>query len=230
LLSAISVGIGTVRLLQETPGCDVFLNMMEWTWLWCISTKSCNISCWLAELLSRLLLAWHLMLLAACCSLLNLNTQDSSLSNYSILPCMLRAALCSWGVLLWEMLTGSRAYAGMAAPAVVCQVAVLKRGLAIPKNLPAALDDLLRRALSSEPEVRPSFAEVVTVLTRFVQHSRAVDWEEWQAAVEAAHVEDRAAAAAAAAAGEASPQSDAAAGQGDCCAAAPAAAPAGSCE
>jgi hypothetical protein len=160
---------------------------------------------------------------AAFCSTLII--QDSSLSNNFILLCMLRAALCSWGVLLWEMLTGSRAYAGMAAPAVVCQVAVLKRGLAIPKKLPAALDDLLRRALSPEPEVRPSFAEIVTVLTQFVQQSRTVDWEEWQAAVETAHAEDRAAAAAAAAAGEASPQSDAAS---DRCAAA--AAPAGSSE
>lgn len=122
------------------------------------------------------------------------------------------ADVYSWGVLLWEMLTGSRAYAGMAAPAVVCQVAVLKRGLAIPKKLPAALDDLLRRALSPEPQDRPSFAEVVTVLTQFVQQSRAVDWEQWQVAVEAAHAEERAAAAAAAAAGEASPHGDAAAG------------------
>ncbi|WIA42087.1 hypothetical protein OEZ86_009363 [Tetradesmus obliquus] len=122
------------------------------------------------------------------------------------------ADVYSWGVLLWEMLTGSRAYAGMAAPAVVCQVAVLKRGLAIPKNLPAALDDLLRRALSPEPQDRPSFAEVVTVLTQFVQQSRAVDWEQRQVAVEAAHAEERAAAAAAAAAGEASPHGDAAAG------------------
>jgi hypothetical protein len=118
----------------------------------------------------------------------------------------------SWGVLLWEMLTGSRAYAGMAAPAVVCQVTVLKRGLAIPNNLPAAMDDLLRRALSPEPELRPSFAEIVKVLTQFVQQSRAVDWEQWQAAVEAAHAEERAAAAAAAAAREASPHGDAAAG------------------
>jgi hypothetical protein len=110
------------------------------------------------------------------------------------------------------MLTGSRAYAGMAAPAVVCQVAVQKRGLAIPKNLPAALEDLLRRSLSPEPQIRPSFAEIVAVLTQFVQQSRAVDWEQCQAAVEAAHAEDRAAAAAAAAAGEASPHADAAAG------------------
>jgi serine/threonine protein kinase len=125
------------------------------------------------------------------------------------LTCCFSILLYSWGVLLWEMLTGSRAYAGMAAPAVVCQVAVQKRGLAIPKNLPSALDDLLRRALSPEPEVRPSFADIVSVLTQFVQQGRSVDWEEWQAAVEAAHAEERAAAAAAAAAGEASPQSDA---------------------
>lgn len=93
----------------------------------------------------------------------------------------------AWGVLLWEMLTGSRAWAGMAAPAVVCQVAVLKRSLAIPKHLPKVLEDLLSRALSPKPRERPEFADIVEVLTEFVQESRVVDWAEWQEAVDAAH-------------------------------------------
>eukprot|EP00878_Enallax_costatus_P032423 GHUV01035632.1.p1 GENE.GHUV01035632.1~~GHUV01035632.1.p1 ORF type:complete len:110 (+),score=30.70 GHUV01035632.1:293-622(+) len=91
------------------------------------------------------------------------------------------------------MLTGTRAWAGMAAPAVVCQVAVLKRSLANPKNLPTVLSDLLSRALNPEPSDRPSFSEIVEVLTGFVQESRAVDWEQWQGAVDSAQVEQAAA-------------------------------------
>eukprot|EP00879_Flechtneria_rotunda_P004002 GHRR01004243.1.p1 GENE.GHRR01004243.1~~GHRR01004243.1.p1 ORF type:complete len:773 (+),score=221.32 GHRR01004243.1:1592-3910(+) len=97
------------------------------------------------------------------------------------------ADVYAWGVLLWEMLTGTRAWAGMTGPAVVCQIAVLKRSLAIPKNLPPVLEELLCLALSPNPQIRPSFAMIVRKLTGFVQQSRAVDWEEWQAAVNAAH-------------------------------------------
>lgn len=127
------------------------------------------------------------------------------------------ADVYSWGVLLWEMITGSRAWAGLAAPAVVMQVAVLKRGLSMPKNLPGVLDDFLQRALSPEPEARPSFNEIVEGLTEFVQQSRAVDWEKWQADVESAHAAQRAAAEAAAAAGEGAATGDAAQCAAACC-------------
>jgi len=103
------------------------------------------------------------------------------------------------------MLTGSRAWAGLSAPSVVVQVAVLKRSLAIPSGLPPALKTLLEGALNPEPLQRPSFNVIVDQLTLFVQQSRAVDWEEWQAAVDAVHAAEVAAIKAADAAAAAAP-------------------------
>lgn len=91
------------------------------------------------------------------------------------------------------MLTGSRAWAGMSAPSVVVQVAVLKRSLAVPQALPPALKTLLTSALNPDPLQRPTFDVIVEQLTSFVQQSRAVDWEQWQGAVDAAHAEEAAA-------------------------------------
>jgi hypothetical protein len=110
------------------------------------------------------------------------------------------------------MLTGSRAWANMSAPSVVVQVAVLKRSLATPSALPPVLNTLLTGAFNPDPLQRPTFDVIVQQLTSFVQQSRSVDWDQWQAAVDAAHAtevaaikaaEDAAAAAAEAPAGQA---------------------------
>ena len=92
-----------------------------------------------------------------------------------------------------EMLTGSRAWSGLSAPSVVVQVAVLKRSLAIPAALPPTLKTLLTGALNPDPLLRPTFSSIVEQLTLFVQQSRAVDWEGWQAAADAAHAAEVAA-------------------------------------
>jgi hypothetical protein len=85
------------------------------------------------------------------------------------------------------MLTGSRAWANMSAPSVVVQVAVLKRSLAIPSALPPVFETLLTGTLNSDPLQRPTFGAIVEQLTSFVQQSRSVDWDLWQAAIDAAH-------------------------------------------
>lgn len=120
------------------------------------------------------------------------------------------------------MLTGSRAWAGLSAPSVVVQVAVLKRSLAIPPSLPPALKTLLEGALNPDPLQRPSFNVIVDQLTLFVQQSRAVDWEEWQAAVDAVHAAEVAAikAADAAAAADDDGEGEGGAAAGDAAAAA----------
>jgi hypothetical protein len=90
----------------------------------------------------------------------------------------------------------------------VVQVAVLKRGLAIPQALPPVLKTLLTAALNPDPSQRPSFRVIVEELTAFVQASRAVDWEGWQAAVDAAHAAQVAAITAADAAAAAAASAD----------------------
>ncbi len=81
----------------------------------------------------------------------------------------------SFGVLLWEMLTGARAWAGMRHTQIICQVALLKRQLAMPKGLPLALHSLLECCLAPQVSNRCTFDEVLGVLADFLQRSRDDD-------------------------------------------------------
>lgn len=82
----------------------------------------------------------------------------------------------AFGVLLWEMLTGTRAWAGMRHAAIICQVAVLKRGLQTPQGLPDVLKDVLEGCLAVDPAARPSFNAVRNTLQDFVQSTRGMDF------------------------------------------------------
>lgn len=92
---------------------------------------------------------------------------------------------------------------------------MLKRSLAIPSALPPVLKTLLEGALNPDPLQRPSFSSIVQQLSRFVQESRAVDWEQWQAAADAAHAAEVAAIKAAEDAAAAADGGDASGGDGD---------------
>jgi serine/threonine protein kinase len=75
----------------------------------------------------------------------------------------------AFGVLLWEMLTGTRAWAGMNHAGIICQVAVMGRELEIPQGLPEPLSQLLRRCLSRKAAERPGFVEIAACLQDFLQ-------------------------------------------------------------
>eukprot|EP00891_Asterochloris_glomerata_P008248 jgi/Astpho2/8248/e_gw1.00122.114.1_t len=79
----------------------------------------------------------------------------------------------SWGVLLWEMSSGARAWANLRYAQVICQVALKKQSLAIPERMPPQLAALCKRALAFEPSERPQFTEVVAELQQFLQ----VSWD-----------------------------------------------------
>ncbi len=85
----------------------------------------------------------------------------------------------SFGVLLWEMLTSSRVWAGLKHTQIICQVALLKRRLAVPEGLPAPIERLLVRCLAPAAADRGNFHEIVVVLEEFLQstmHEQQVDW------------------------------------------------------
>lgn len=60
----------------------------------------------------------------------------------------------AWGVLLWEMLTGSRAWAGMTHAEVLAAVGSGRQQLWVPPGLPPVLRELLVGCLARQPEDR----------------------------------------------------------------------------
>lgn len=74
------------------------------------------------------------------------------------------ADVYAFGVLLWEMYTASRAWAGMQYAQIVCQVTALQSSLPVPETAPPAFAELLRRCLAYEAADRPTFAEAWQML------------------------------------------------------------------
>lgn len=73
----------------------------------------------------------------------------------------------SFGVLLWEMCTGSRPWAGLSHGQVIRTVAILRRQLQWPPSVPEVLAELGKACLNYSPESRPSFQEVCKTLSNF---------------------------------------------------------------
>lgn len=84
------------------------------------------------------------------------------------------ADVYSFGVLLWEMLTSSRAWAGLRHAHIIYMVGIQQRTLAIPEDLHPVMESLLRQCLKSQPQERPTFKEIAGRLSDFVQVSRVV--------------------------------------------------------
>ncbi len=87
--------------------------------------------------------------------------------------CTPAADVYAFGVLLWEMLSGQAAWAGLRAAQVVFQVVVLKQGLPSPSGLPAALSSLLSCCLAQQAQDRCSFEEAAGLLKQYLAGSDA---------------------------------------------------------
>ncbi|MBZ3881683.1 Mitogen-activated protein kinase kinase kinase MLK4 [Sciurus carolinensis] len=94
----------------------------------------------------------------------------------------------SYGVLLWELLTGELPYRGIDGLAVAYGVAVNKLTLPIPSTCPEPFAKLMKACWERDPHVRPSFALILqqltaleeAVLTEMPQdsfHSMQDDWK-----------------------------------------------------
>ncbi|XP_042913371.1 mitogen-activated protein kinase kinase kinase 9 isoform X2 [Parasteatoda tepidariorum] len=75
----------------------------------------------------------------------------------------------SYGVLLWELLTGETPYKGIDALAVAYGVAVNKLTLPIPSTCPSPFSNLMEACWSSDPHERPSFIHILHVLIEIAQ-------------------------------------------------------------
>eukprot|EP00252_Welwitschia_mirabilis_P008679 TRINITY_DN2072_c0_g2_i1.p1 TRINITY_DN2072_c0_g2~~TRINITY_DN2072_c0_g2_i1.p1 ORF type:complete len:405 (-),score=55.13 TRINITY_DN2072_c0_g2_i1:617-1831(-) len=70
----------------------------------------------------------------------------------------------SFGIVLWELITGMLPFQNMTA--VQAAFAVVNKGVrpTIPSDCPPALSDIMTRCWDANPDVRPSFSEVVRML------------------------------------------------------------------
>ncbi|ELK34151.1 Mitogen-activated protein kinase kinase kinase MLK4 [Myotis davidii] len=71
----------------------------------------------------------------------------------------------SYGVLLWELLTGEVPYRGIDGLAVAYGVAVNKLTLPIPSTCPEPFAKLMKECWQQDPHIRPSFALILEQLT-----------------------------------------------------------------
>ncbi|XP_012586708.1 PREDICTED: mitogen-activated protein kinase kinase kinase MLK4 [Condylura cristata] len=94
----------------------------------------------------------------------------------------------SYGVLLWELLTGEVPYRGIDGLAVAYGVAVNKLTLPIPSTCPEPFAKLMKECWQQDPHIRPSFALILeqlmaiegVVMTEMPQesfHSMQDDWK-----------------------------------------------------
>ncbi|XP_050048820.1 mitogen-activated protein kinase kinase kinase 9-like [Dermacentor andersoni] len=75
----------------------------------------------------------------------------------------------SYGVLLWELLTGETPYKGIDALAVAYGVAVNKLTLPIPSTCPAPFSQLMQACWNSDSHQRPSFSAILTELDKITR-------------------------------------------------------------
>ena len=70
----------------------------------------------------------------------------------------------SFGIVLWELITGMLPFQNMSA--VQAAFAVVNKGVrpTIPHDCPLALGEIMTRCWDANPDVRPPFPEVVRML------------------------------------------------------------------
>ncbi|XP_072385894.1 mitogen-activated protein kinase kinase kinase 9 isoform X2 [Diabrotica undecimpunctata] len=77
----------------------------------------------------------------------------------------------SYGVLLWELLTGETPYKGIDTLAVAYGVAVNKLTLPIPSTCPQPWRELMEKCWEADPHRRPSFEQILDDLDKIVHSS-----------------------------------------------------------
>ncbi|KAF1881082.1 hypothetical protein Lal_00023115 [Lupinus albus] len=81
----------------------------------------------------------------------------------------------SFGLMLWEMVTGTVPYKGMTPLQVAFAVSDKNSRPEIPSNCPYVFRDLIQKCWDMKPEKRPEFWQIVQVLEKFDQSLNAID-------------------------------------------------------
>jgi serine/threonine protein kinase len=86
------------------------------------------------------------------------------------------ADVFSYGMIVWEMMTGEIPYYGLTPSQIIGLVADCKKIVEIPKNGHFALRKLVKNCLQYEPQRRPSFDFIIKYLEKVLQKTSSYDY------------------------------------------------------
>ncbi|GLC36181.1 hypothetical protein PLESTF_001471200 [Pleodorina starrii] len=82
----------------------------------------------------------------------------------------------SFGVLLWQMYTGSRPWAGLTHSQIIMLIGSGEARLVFPPNTPRSYEALMRSCTDRDPDQRPPFTEVVKSLEEMSEALKMQGW------------------------------------------------------
>ncbi|GIM04024.1 hypothetical protein Vretimale_8658 [Volvox reticuliferus] len=82
----------------------------------------------------------------------------------------------SFGVLLWQMYTGSRPWSGLTHSQIIMLIGSGDARLVFPNNTPHSYEALMRACTDRDPEKRPPFTEVLKMLEEMSETLRIQGW------------------------------------------------------
>ncbi|XP_002970062.2 serine/threonine-protein kinase HT1 [Selaginella moellendorffii] len=94
--------------------------------------------------------------------------------------CSTKVDVYSFGIVLWELVTGQVPFQEMQAVQVAYAVLHKDARPEVPENCPSALAALMRRCWSANPDKRPGFPEIVNTLEQLDDSSsKAMSYNTW---------------------------------------------------
>ncbi|KAG2432561.1 hypothetical protein HXX76_008906 [Chlamydomonas incerta] len=84
----------------------------------------------------------------------------------------------SFGVLLWQMYTGSRPWSGLTHSQIIMMISKGEARLQFPSGTPKTYEALMRACTAAKPEERPAFADVVKQLEEMLEEYKTAGFLE----------------------------------------------------